>query len=545
MPRSGRLRLDDERYLTPEERERRAREKERQAIERGLTPDWFLGQGDFCLPPGGLSVAVIGGGFSGLFTAWYLKRCGVRTVVYEARPEIGGRVRTDRAFVPGKTIEAGAELIGENHPLWRILARRYGLGLVPLSDESSYPPSQKVRVRYGEHDLTPSEKQELEEALPRVWDQIAADALTVPEVEPWYARKAGEFDGMSVALKLDKLLGRRSSFLRTWFEFTLGNDNCKPVEEQSYLGLLSSVSAARMGSDRKGMYGYWLSTETHRCDHGNDLLGEKLAQDLHPSVRVATVVKRIEIPPVPAYPPVVVESEQSDASGKVVARRRDGFHYAVLTAPSTVWKAISISPEFPLAGRSLLHGPAIKFLTRYPTPFWREAGLAPLAKWTRLGSVWEGTDRQPETPGYDLSVFSGGQFVFPQSEYAPKLTQIYPTRTRHPGSERFVDWEAEAHIKAGYAVPGVGQVTRIIPALWRPHERRLLFAGEQASPGFFGYMEGALQAGGRAAREILRASIVRCPRPIVAEPAPAGGGQSEPYHGGGGESGGGGSSDSW
>ena len=49
--------------------------------------------------------------------------CGARVVVYEAQGRVGGRVSTDRQFISGKLVEAGAELIGENHPLWWRLVR--------------------------------------------------------------------------------------------------------------------------------------------------------------------------------------------------------------------------------------------------------------------------------------------------------------------------------------------------------------------------------------------------------------------------------------
>src|SRR3954447_22509873 len=45
----------------------------------------------------GRTVAVVGAGFAGLAAAWYLRECGVGTVVvFESSDRIGGRVRTDR-----------------------------------------------------------------------------------------------------------------------------------------------------------------------------------------------------------------------------------------------------------------------------------------------------------------------------------------------------------------------------------------------------------------------------------------------------------------
>lgn len=537
MSLSATFSLGDEHYLPPEERERRAKEKERQLVERGLTPDWFKRQRNFCLPAGGLSVAVIGGGFSGLGAGWYLSSCGASPVVYEARNSIGGRVRTDRALIPGKVLEEGAELIGENHPLWRTMARRFGLELEPISEEGDYP-GLAVRTRFGGRDLSKAEKESLDRELLRVWAAIGAEAEPIPETEPWRHRGAAGYDAKSVKRRLDELIGTAPGDLRTWFEFTLGNDNCAPINRQSYLGLLASVSAARMGSDAPGMLGYWLSTETHRCKGGNDLLGEKLGQFLGSAIRIETVVDGIGINPLPWFPRVLVASSRRDPSGTVLSRRVDAFHYAVLTAPPSVWERIKVMPPMDPAGRTVQHGAAVKFLSQYRAEFWREAGLAPLAKWTELGSVWEGTDKQSkEIPGFDLTVFSGGPFVLPAAKYPTQLTALYPTRGASLTGEQLVNWPAERFIETGYAVPGVGQASTVMPALMEPHADRLYFAGEQASPGFFGYMEGALQSGARAARDIILDAIVPCP----GAPQPS----VMPWGGGGGESGGGGSGDSY
>ena len=57
----------------------------------------------------------------------------------------------------------------------------------------------------------------------------------------------------------------------------------------------------------------------------------------------------------------------------------------------------------------------------------------------------------------------------------------------------------------------MGQVTTVGQALAEPHGR-MFFAGEQSHVPFFGYMEGALQSGARAAREIIR---LECPEALA------------------------------
>src|SRR5262245_10598567 len=72
-------------------------------------------------------VAVVGGGLAGLCAGWFLTACGVPVVVFEASNRVGGRVHTDDTFIPGRVVEAGAELIGDNHPMWIALAEIFQL----------------------------------------------------------------------------------------------------------------------------------------------------------------------------------------------------------------------------------------------------------------------------------------------------------------------------------------------------------------------------------------------------------------------------------
>lgn len=520
-------------YLSPEERNKRARAKREQAIERGLTPDWFHRRGDLCIPAG-FRVAVIGAGFAGLSAACYLTDCGVKNTVYEATGLVGGRVRTSHTFVSPKIVEDGAELIGENHPLWGLHAQRFRLTLTELTDDEA--AGLDVRTRFAGRDLTKAEKARLDADLVKRFLAFGVEASAVHELHPWQSRDAGKLDAISIGAKLDSLMGKTPTLERMWFDFTLGNDNCAPVGRQSYLGLLASISASRMGSDAKGMMGYWYSTETHRCAGGNDLLAKHLSKRLK-DLRLLHVVRLIRIDPALTRP-VSIFSAEFDAAGKLKHVRREHFDMAILTAPPTVWNTMAFEPALQPASRTLQHGPAVKYMSRYDTRFWEKTRTAPTAKWDELGSVWEGTDNQGTAAPFDLTVFSGGDFVLPASEYPVRLAKLYPPAKPPDGvptGQQFIDWPNEPYVKTGYAVPGVGQVTGVFPNQLVPHAKYLYFAGEQTSPGFFGYMEGALQSGARAARDIL----LRVAQPC--QYAEAGSG----YQGGGGRTGGGGSTDSY
>jgi monoamine oxidase len=440
-------------------------------------------------------IAAVGGGLAGLAAAWYLQQCGAKVTVFEANDRLGGRVLSDYTFIPGKTAEFGAELIGANHPMWSELAISFGLSLVEISKEEDYEQAGlQVRMRLGDHDLTDVEKKQLIEDLEPVLDAIGRDAKEVDPAQPWTSPNADTFDQMSVADRLDELVDPTSNRVRTALEFILGNDNCAPVANQSYLGLLTLVSAGRMGDDPAGMRGYWEYTETHRCDGGNQQMANELARPLI-DLRLSTPVQTI----------VIADESVGITWGDGEVGGDEAFDYVVLATAPAVWPTIECEryswdpDEYTMA-----HGPAVKHLSAFEGPFWSDQALAPSALWDRLGSVWETTDRQPTDPlGNGLSVYSGGDYVMGESDYPARLAEIFPGYA--PIDTRFVDWPNTRWIGTGYSVPAPGQVTSVGSSLSRPFAERMYFAGEQSCVGYFGYMEGALQSGARAARDLLSA----------------------------------------
>jgi monoamine oxidase len=102
----------------------------------------------------------------------------------------------------------------------------------------------------------------------------------------------------------------------------------------------------------------------------------------------------------------------------------------------------------------------------------------------------------------------------PQASYPKQLLVLYPTMPT-ASATLFADWPNTKFVMTGYGIPGIGEVTKIGPQQITPHRDRLYVAGEQTSMGFFGYMEGALQSGTRAARDIVLRLMERCDGSIL------------------------------
>src|ERR1022692_319381 len=70
-------------------------------------------------------VAIVGGGISGLSTAYYLAQAGIPSTLIEARPRLGGVIQTEH--VEGCVIEAGPDSFLSMKPAAMELIRELGL----------------------------------------------------------------------------------------------------------------------------------------------------------------------------------------------------------------------------------------------------------------------------------------------------------------------------------------------------------------------------------------------------------------------------------
>src|SRR5258705_13696201 len=87
------------------------------------------------------SVAIIGGGITGLTAAFYLKRKGIPVTAYEASSRVGGVIQSLRQ--DGYLAEAGPNTILETSPKITQLVREAGL------DSRRMDPDPRAEARYA------------------------------------------------------------------------------------------------------------------------------------------------------------------------------------------------------------------------------------------------------------------------------------------------------------------------------------------------------------------------------------------------------------
>lgn len=428
-------------------------------------------------------VVVVGAGFSGLACGYELQAAGFDVTVLEARNRVGGRVfsRADIA-VGGGVVEFGAELIGANHPHWVAYAKKFGLEFRDVSGEEELPWPVILNDRL----LAPAAAEAALEGLAVGEAALTKAAAAIDPAAPWAAKNASALDGQSLHSFLAKVKMPRLS--RQVFEEIESANNAVDARRQSLLAILASIQA-------HGGESYWTDSEIYRCIGGNQGLALKLAAALGPErVRLET--------------PAAGIVRRAGGGARVTLKSGEAIDcdVAVLTVPPSLWPSLNLDVALP----QLQIGWALKHFTPLARRPWRPLNRSQYAASDMMPvETWDGLDGQP---GQDAVMvgFSGGEVgrvasaLTPDernARHAATYELAYPGFTALAGRPVTANWPADPFTQAGYSFPAPGQVTRVKDTL-RKGFGHLMIAGEHASLGFPGYMEGGLETGVAAAKAI-------------------------------------------
>ncbi|MDQ3705844.1 MAG: FAD-dependent oxidoreductase [Chloroflexota bacterium] len=484
-------------------------------------------------------VAVVGGGFAGLAAATVLQNLQVQVTLFEAQLHLGGRVSSlavrpssssssSSTSGPPRILEAGAELIGRNHHAWVRLAKDLGLGLSVISTDDLYEGmALDPRLRIGGKDLSKAELEKLNKEMEKVLAKLVLLAETVfglnirppstkafePWYEPWRIPKIEKYDKQSLGSWInDRTSSNPRSKTRAALRYGFSNDMAIDVDRLSLLSMLTHIAGGGFGR-------YWDDTEVYRCENGNQSLATTLGERL-----------RVGCPPADIRMQEVVTAIKSTAAEVVVTSRKDSpgapsrdskFNYLILAVPPTVWRQIDLGNTWQLP-QPIQSGPAIKYLAfNIDSRYWVEQGMAPSGDDDQLGQLWESTDNQMGGANIGLTIFAGGQYAaqVPRQGvdryFQNGIEKLLPGARRHVKAGISVDWPSVPYIKTGYAAPGLGEVTGLQRQMQQPFGSgdQIFLAGEHVSPPFFGFMEGALQSGIKAAERVARAARIQIPNP--------------------------------
>jgi monoamine oxidase len=422
-----------------------------------------------------VDVAVVGAGAAGLMAARTLVEENLEVVVLEARKRAGGRIFTIRPPDLPCALELGAEFVHGDAPLTRKILREVGVEVARLDAEQF----QAREGRIGAAD--PWESIEAVMAAlngEREPDRSFAEFLRSPDAAQFSARDRE----------------RALAFVEGFY--------AADAERVSERGLAGEGAEGAVSGGR--------------VPAGYDRLVERLADGLVGRIRYGHLVKRC------AWSDDAVTLSGADIAG----RARSGFTvraraavialpHAVLTAPAKAAAAVAFEPlVFGLADTlaAVETGDVVRLAIATDAPPAEILGLAPESFLLHTPACAFNAFWSVEPPGSPaLVAWSGGprSRTLPRSREARRRAAVEVLRkaagragarlARHVDAAFGHDWGHDPFARGAYCYNVVGGEPP------EPvHTGALAFAGEAFAGPSLGTVEGALETGRSAARDLLR-----------------------------------------
>ena len=440
-------------------------------------------------------VVVVGAGLSGLCAARKLRAQGASVIVVEARDRVGGRTLTQQ--IGSAAFDLGAQWIGPDQQRVHALVDELGLQTAPTFTDGKKVLEVAGKVSTYKRSIASMSVPNLIQ-LTGVLSYVNRVRKRVSPSSPMSAEGASELDGETLEtwrsriVKSAKITGVIDATVRTIF-----GAEARDLSALYFLmyinagGGMLNLTEAKGGAQQDWIVG------------GAQALSLALAKDLGDSVVLGTPVRRI----LQGREGVDAVSDNGTINGR----------YAVVAIPPTLAGRIEYEPSVSVGRDQLTQrfsmGAAVKVIVTYEHAFWREAGLSGevVSSDGPLSVVYDGTshdDTQPALVGFvsgsQARQWSTQPMADRQRRVTGALARYFGDAANSFSDYEELDWGMEAWSRGGPAAalpPGV--LTNSFAHLRKP-EGRIHWAGTETATEWIGYMEGAIQAGERAADEIQR-----------------------------------------
>jgi monoamine oxidase len=404
-------------------------------------------------------------------------------------------------FDDGLFAEAGASRIPTSHDLTIGYVREFGLTLVPFEP----PGVSSIRYAYGQRSRIvpgapfewpsgiPSEQKRLTPVeIRRRYIAPLVDEITDPFSAAWVPESLRKYDRVT----RDEYLDAQGVSKAALHMMNLGYT---PVARfRSFLDVLHENAVNRELGRRAGIQ----NEQFLKIDGGNDRLPRAFAERLGDRIRYGCAVQRIQHDPSGVR--VFFRSSQSVEFSDAA--------YVVCAVPFSTLRYVAFSPALTAEKRSVIDALPYESVTRVYLQsrdrYWVREGLSGFSETDHPMEIWDSTFGQPGMRGILMSYNRGpkARELGRQSEVAQlhfglkTIEQVYPgiQKNYERGFVKVWDRDPWARGAVAYLLPG--QVSSLEPHIAHP-EGRIYFAGEHASS-LRGWMQGALESGRRAAREI-------------------------------------------
>ncbi|MDP9003872.1 MAG: FAD-dependent oxidoreductase [Verrucomicrobiota bacterium] len=450
-------------------------------------------------------VAIIGAGLAGLTAAYRLNQAGVPCEIFEGSERTGGRVWTRYDFNKDSMFcELGGELVDSNHRDLIALAQELGLEIQELKGVD-----KGVDLYYfgGTH--------RIDEQLIPLFEPFArklvADLEGIYDKDEAFTAKARSFDKISLAQYLAESIKGVEKWVIDLLRVAYTIENGRDVEDQSALNLMVYLKP----DTSAGFKIFGDSDESKRIKGGSSSLPNALAKALEGTVEIHQG-HRLE--KIRRSGPGLTLSFAAAGAGKEAK-----FARVICALPFTMLRqvdgvnALGLSKSKQDVIAHLGYGNNSKVMYGFTERWWRNPSVAlPAASNGSLFTdlplqcTWESSRGQAGVSGI-LTNYLGGAAAVKQltkehfDKFRTELNQIFPgVVDKVDGKQALMNWPGYKFTRGSYTCPLVGQYTTLLKNAPHPElDGRLIFAGEHTSGEFAGFMNGAVESGNRAAREIL------------------------------------------
>jgi monoamine oxidase len=441
---------------------------------------------------------VVGAGFAGLTAALRLKQAGRSVALLEARDRVGGRTFTVTRD-DGVWVDRGGAWVGPGQD--RILALMNEFGVPEYKQHNDGDAMMIVggkKHRYGgtiPWTVSPWAVANLGIGLAAIEEMCKA----IPREAPWEAKKAEEWDRISIGEWIEKnTLSKQAAEM---LDMAFAGLYTSAASETSLLwGLLQTASAGGLSFAISGKGG----SQDARPVGGMGAIYRPIAAELGEALHLSRPVHKIA----------------QDADGVTVSA--DGItlraRRVIVAIPLAIATSIVYQPLLPV-DRAFLHqripsGAVIKTSIFYDEPFWRADGLS-------------GQSAAPGTPA-TLTIDActntadpGIMCAITEGPAARRLTQLdeaerkamvigelvdrFGDKAKTPLEYHEQNWTIDRYSGGGMIGHAPTGVLTEYGYTLRPPCGRVHWAGTESSAIMCGWIDGAVRSGERAAAELLAA----------------------------------------